>query len=150
MAGIPMLASAMSVNLAPSIASPAPVGTVVTWTANVSAADSGTLWYRFRARYFGQDFHIIRDYGPVATLDWTAIDREGPYEIEASVRNPDTGDSSVVTANFEMQSRLTGNQPVVSPTSNALVFLYSAPPCPAGSRMQVQFQRENGDTPDAV
>src|SRR5262249_40044967 len=29
-------------------------------------------------------------------------------------------------------------------TANALVFLYSAPACPVGARMQVQFQRQNG------
>ncbi len=134
----------MSLDLSQAITSPAPVGTVVTWTANASAADPGTLWYRYRSRYVGEDFHVIKDYGPDATLDWTAAEHEGLYQVEASVRNLSTGEISVATANFEMRSRVTGDQPVVSPTSNALVSLYSAPACPAGSRMQVQFQRENG------
>src|SRR5207248_1816099 len=44
----------------------------------------------------------------------------------------------------EMQSRITGDQPVISPTSHPLVFLYSAPPCPEGQRMRVQFRGADG------
>jgi arylsulfate sulfotransferase len=131
--------AAMSVSLNPSVPSPAPVGTVVTWTASVSDASPGVLWYRFRSHRTDQPFHVVRDYGPVSTLDWTAANYEGSYEVELSVRNRDTGDSAMTSMIYQMTSRITGNSVVISPTSHPLVSLYSAPPCPTGSRMRVQF-----------
>jgi arylsulfate sulfotransferase len=139
-AGTTQSFAAMSVSLSPSIASPAPVGRIVTWNTTVSNAASGTLWYRFRVRSVNADFQTVRDYGPLSSLDWTASDHEGSYEIEVSVRNQDTGDSAVASVVYQMISRIIGNQPVISPTANPLVFLYSAPPCPAGSDMRVHFQ----------
>ena len=35
-------------------------------------------------------------------------------------------------------------QAVINPTGHPLVFLYSAPPCPAGSRIQARFRRPGG------
>ena len=135
--------SAMTLSLTPSVPAPTSVGTPVTWTA--SADTNGTTWYRFRARRFGQAYQVIRDFGPLPTLDWTVSDHEGWFEIEASARNVDTGDSATVSAMYEVTSRIAGNQPSVSPTSNPLVFLYSAPPCGHDARMQVEFVAPNGD-----
>src|SRR5260370_41005052 len=56
---MPCMASAMSVALEPSTASPAPVGTVITWTATVSDANSGTLWYRFRGHAIGGGVPVL-------------------------------------------------------------------------------------------
>ncbi|HVO69547.1 MAG TPA: hypothetical protein VMT24_05850, partial [Aggregatilineaceae bacterium] len=92
----------------------------------------------------GADFHIIRDYEPYNTLDWTASDHEGTYEVELSVRNVDTGETALTSALFEMTSRITADTPVISSTSNPLVFLYSAPPCPAGGQMFVRFLSPEG------
>lgn len=136
---MPCAALAMSVALDPSMPAPAFVGTVVTWTATVSDINSGTLWYRFRAHAVGQDFHMVKDYGPDNTLDWTEIDHEGLYQIETAVRNTSTGETATATAYFEIQSLVQGGQPVITPTPHPLVFLYSAPACPAGARMRVQF-----------
>jgi arylsulfate sulfotransferase len=143
-------ADAMSVSLNPSIPPPAPVGTIVTWTAAVSDAGSGPIWYRFRSRLLGADFSVIRDYGPAASLDWTASEREGVYEIEVSARNVSTGDSDTISATYEMTSRVTNGVPVINPTANPLVFLYSAPPCPVGESMSVHFQTTAGvaNTPE--
>ena len=139
-AATPSAGNAMSVSLAPSAPSPAPLGTVVTWTANISDADPGVLWYRFRAHRTDQPFHVVRDYGPVSTLDWTSVDREGSYEVELSVRNLATGETATVLAPYVLQSLVTGDSAVITPTSHPLVFLYSAPPCAAGSRARVQIQ----------
>lgn len=141
---VPDLAAAMSATLNPSIPPPAPVGTIVTWQASVSDASPGTLWYRFRTRAIGTNFRVVRDYGPVDSLDWTASDHEGDYEIEASVRNRDTGETAVSSVVYQMTSRAGDGAPVISPTANPLVFLYSAPPCAAGSRMRVAFQSPDG------
>jgi arylsulfate sulfotransferase len=143
-ASAPCLASAMSVSLVPSAPSPVPVGTLVTWTAAVSDPSPGRLWYRFSAHESGQDSHVIKDYGPDTSLDWTASDHEGLYIVEVSVRNTDTGDAANDVVSFQMMSRVDGGQPVITPTAHPLVFLYSAPPCRASARMRVQFEGSDG------
>src|SRR5277367_4177181 len=91
---IPSLASAMSVSLNASTPSPAPFGTLVTFTASVDGASKGTLWYRFRFHGYGQDSRLIKDYGPDSSVVWTATDHEGPYEVDVDVRNVGTGESA--------------------------------------------------------
>ncbi|HEX8983800.1 MAG TPA: aryl-sulfate sulfotransferase, partial [Bryobacteraceae bacterium] len=155
--------TALSATLSASVPSPAPVGTIVTWTASGSGSSAGNVRYRFRVRDLAdiprschgaqgaripQDcasvFSVIRDYGPVATLDWTASEHEGDYEIEVSARDNDSGAISIATSAFRFSSRLTDATPVISSTANPLVFLYSAPACPAGSTMRVEFQAPDG------
>jgi arylsulfate sulfotransferase len=136
--------AAMSVSLNPSVPSPQPLGTVVTWTASVAGASPGVLWYRFRSHRTDLPFHVVRDFGPVTTLDWTAANTEGSYEVELSVRNRDTGEVATTSVIYQMTSLITGNTPVISPTAHPLVSLYSAPPCAAGGRMRVQFHSANG------
>jgi arylsulfate sulfotransferase len=137
-------ALAMSVSLNPSVPSPAPLGTIVTWTASVPNSGSATLWYRFRAGAAGADLQMVRDYGPESSLDWTESETEGTFQIEVSARNLNTGESATTTATYVMASRITGNTPVINPTANPLVFLYSAPPCSVGSQMTVYFQSPVG------
>ena len=137
-------AAAMSVSLTPSIPSPAPVGTIVTWTASVPNSGAATLWYRFRTAAVGANLQMVRDYGPESSLDWTVSDHEGTFQIEVSARNLNTGESATATAAYVMTSRVSGNTPVISPTANPLVFLYSAPPCPDGGQMTVYFQSPVG------
>lgn len=140
----PGLDAQMSVSLDASSESPVPVGTVVTFTANVSDATDGTLWYRFRVRRIDSDFRMLKDYGPDGTLDWTPQNHDGVYEIEVSVRNRDTGETVVGSRWFEMQSNVTGNQPAITPTSHPLVFRYNAPPCGPEGRLSVQFRSPGG------
>src|SRR5712692_5619815 len=78
--------SQMSVRLEPFTSPPARVGALVSFYATVSPAGSEPLWYRFRVRPAGGQFRTVRDYGPVSTLDWTASEQEGTYEIEVSVQ----------------------------------------------------------------
>jgi hypothetical protein len=133
----------MEVALTPSVLDPVPVGTVVTWSATVSDASAGTLWYRFRSREFGADYRLIRDYGPLSTLDWTVSTHEGTYDVEVAVINRDTGESAATDVTYQISPQV-ANVPAVNPTSNPLVFLYSAPPCDPGSRMRVLFQTSGG------
>lgn len=133
-------ATGMTAALSTSVPSPTPVGTVVAFNATVPDSPTPNLWYRFRVRKFGGEYQMIRDYGPVSTLSWTAATHEGTYELEVSVRNLDTGDESIATSLVQFQPLVTTGQAVVSSTANPLVFLYSAPVCDAGSRIRVQFQ----------
>jgi len=142
---VPQYAVSMSVTLTPSASSPAPVGTVITFNAAASGASAGTLWYRFRVRWIlSPDFLIVRDSGPLNTLDWTASEHEGAYQIEVEVRNRDTGELTSTTQLFEWTPRVLQGAPVISTTSNPLVFLYSAPPCPIDGKMRVTFQSTDG------
>ncbi len=98
------------------------------------------MWYRFRSRESGAAFHTIVDYGPKNTLDWTASDHEGSYQMELVVWNKQTGESAGAIAGFEFVSRVgADNAPVITPTANPLVYLYSAPACTAGMKMRVRF-----------
>ncbi|MBS1854713.1 MAG: aryl-sulfate sulfotransferase [Acidobacteria bacterium] len=135
-------AQSLTVSLVPTVASPAPVGTTVKWTVAVSG-NSGNLRYRFRVRPAGMPFHVVRDFSPEPTLGWTAAQHEGLYEIEAAVRDTATGATGVATASYRMTS-LAAEAPVITPTQNSLVFLYSAPPCAPPGRMRVAFESPDG------
>ena len=137
------LVAQMSVAVTPSLPSPAPLGTPITWTATVSGANPGTLWYRFRIGPMGGDLHTVVDYGPKSSLIWGAI-HEGAYVIEASARSLASGETAETTTPFRLTSLVTGDTPVVTPTAHPLVFVYSAPPCAAGSRMRAQFESPEG------
>ena len=139
---IPSPAQSLTVSVTPSIPSPAPLGTIVTWTA--ASSGSANVWYRFRVRRAGSDYRVIRDYSPANTLDWTASEHEGIYDIEVTAQDQGTGQTGAGTAAFQMNSRVTGTSPVITPTANPLVFLYSAPPCPLENRVRVQFQAPDG------
>src|SRR4051794_1526375 len=145
-------ASAMSVSVTPSVSSPAPLGALVTFTASAIAPDAGTLAYRFRIHdtavaarriFNGLAFRTVVDYGPRSTFDWTTIEREGTYVIEASVRNNATGEVARETVAFTFR-RLVTDQPAVTATAHPLVFIYSAPPCRRGARMRVMFESAAG------
>ena len=86
-----------------------------------------------------EQFRTIRDYSPGDALDWAPTASEGRYEIEVSVRDRDSGESVTTTIAYAVESRVTNGQPVISPTRNRLVYLYSAPPCGDGGRTRVEF-----------
>ena len=138
-------ASSMTVSLQPSAQSPQPLGTPVKWTAAVTGASSGTLWYRFRTRYIGTSTHehevdfgyqTVVDYGPKSAFTWATIAREGPYAVEVSVRNVATGESATAATAY-LLTRLAGNTgAVLTPTANPLVYIYSSPACTGRVRVQ--------------
>src|SRR4051812_24248227 len=146
--------AAMSVSLTPSVSSPQPLGTLVRLTATVSGAAAGDLRYRFQVREqsfdgprrrLGAPFRTIVDFGPNAKLDWTTIAQEGTVELEVAARNVATGEMATDRVDYTFTARAqTG--PVVAATAHPLVFLYSAPPCPAGGRMRVRFSTAEGPT----
>src|SRR5687768_2780937 len=75
----PALCADLSVSLTPSIASPAALGSVVTWRATPG---EGGYWYRFSARRADSVRTIIKDFGPDSSFEWAPYEREGLYEIE--------------------------------------------------------------------
>jgi len=135
-------AQAVRVSLTPSIPSPSPVGTTVTWSARPSNS-TGHLQFRFQVRPRGEKFGIIRDFSSKPTLDWTESKHEGLYEIEVTVRDRSTGVAGSTSLEYQINS-LAGETPVITPTPNPLVFLYSAPPCRPSGRMRVEFESPEG------
>jgi hypothetical protein len=131
----------MALNAEADMPSPAPVGTAIRWFAWIEEASTGTTWFRYRVRSPGEaQFRLMRDFSPQALWEWLPVDTDGIYEIEVTARIVETGEVSIVTHSYEVASRVIGETPVISPTANQLVFLYSAPPCPAGSRILVNFK----------
>ncbi|MBV8676355.1 MAG: aryl-sulfate sulfotransferase [Planctomycetaceae bacterium] len=82
--------------------------------------------------------HVVRDFSPSNSFTWNPM-QEGSYDIQVTVKDgfsASTGESA--SASYTAQSRVVGTGAVISPTSNPLVALYSAPPS-AGSTMTVEF-----------
>jgi arylsulfate sulfotransferase len=138
------LPAAMMVTLQTSIPSPVPLGTAVTWTAVVSGASAGSFMYRFQVQDPNGVSRTVVDYGPKAMLTWTTIEREGPYQIEVAVFNTNTLEGATATGMFHFNSLVSGATPVVTPSANPMVFIYSAPACSRSQQMRVQFQTPTG------
>ena len=138
--GSARLDAAMGVRVVADPPGPAPVGTMITWSPELSGSFSSDLWYRFRVRAVGGQFRMVRDYGPVNSLRWTSID-EGPWEIELSVLDRASGEVATTSEAIGLTSRVLDGQPVISPTTHPLVYLYSGPPCGPGNA-RVRFEAD--------
>jgi hypothetical protein len=138
------LAIAMTVSVKTSAPSTAPLGTPVTWTVVVSGVSASALLYRFQVQGPTGGLRMIVDYGPKASLTWTTINQEGAYQMEVAVFNTVTLEESAVVSGISFSSLVSGTTPVVTGSANPMVFIYSAPPCPLGEQIRVQFQGPTG------
>jgi hypothetical protein len=120
------------------------LGSPVHFSATTDFPDGSTVRYRYRARRAGGEFETIRDFGPQTDLDWTTIDRDGIYQLEVAAQNLDTGETTFGVANVLLAALTQNGQETITPTSNALVFIFSSPACKAGGRMRVSFQTDGG------
>lgn len=135
-------AAPMTVKVQTNVSSPQPVGTVVGLRAQAENGPRGQYVFRYSVSDEGGPFHIIRDFSQDSDFAW----RPALYEHEARVRvtarvnqTKETADTEVP---FRVVSRITGSDPVVTPTAHPLVALMSVPACPQGSRFRVAMQRE--------
>ncbi len=131
--------AALTVQLAPSPASPQPVGTPVTWTATAQDGEAGSLDYQFSVADASGVYQVVQDYSETATMTWAPSTSEGVFSIQVIARNKTAGESATAQAPYTVVSRVTGRTPVITATANPLVALYSAPSCPVGSTMYVAF-----------
>lgn len=114
------------------------VGSPVVWTA-VADGHGATPVYQFSVGPVGRPTQVVRDFSPSNSFQWDPL-QEGNYAIQVTVKDSffdSTGETT--TASYTANSRVVGSQAVISPTSNPLVALYSAPPS-AGRSMYVQFE----------
>jgi hypothetical protein len=125
------------ITLTPSVPAPQLVGEPITWTASVTDA-SADLVYQFSVGVPGGPFHMVRDFSPVNTFTWAPM-REGTYRIGVVVKDGfDASDGQSDAVTDEVDSRVTGDQAVITPTANPLVALYSVPPGGEGT-VHVEF-----------
>jgi arylsulfate sulfotransferase len=141
-----------TVSLQPSVPAPQLVGQRFTWTA--TAAGCGTApvyqfavsgpaesegrrgWEHERGR---RRFAMVRDFSLDNSFAWAPME-EGGYEIRVEVKDGFDSPRAVSAAvSNEVDSRVAGDDAVVTPTLNPLVALYSAPPCTGGA-MRVKFR----------
>jgi hypothetical protein len=83
---------------------------------------------------------VVQDFSPDQNFTWNPL-KEGSYDVQVTVKigySAVAGESA--TASYQSLSRIVGTGAVISPTTNPLVALYSAPPSP-GSSMYVQFSQ---------
>jgi arylsulfate sulfotransferase len=133
-----------TVSLSPSLASPQPVGTVITWTATASDNDPGTLMYSFSVGTKAS-LALVRDFGYLNSFPSDPPLEEGTYQVQVIVRNNSTGKTATANQSIVATAIANSNNPVViSPTANPLVALFSAAPCSAPDSMQVGFKSATG------
>ena len=148
MAQAPLLATVAITAMTPSLVSPQPVGTPVSWTVTGTDTNHNFLTFQFNVAEGSQPYSMVRDFnvGSKSGTGWTAqpftwstIAGEGTYSIQAVVKDPVSGESATQTVSYTLTSRVTGTAPIVSGVKNPLVALFSAPSCATGSSMRVAF-----------
>jgi arylsulfate sulfotransferase len=144
----PLYATVTILSITPSVASPQPLGTTITWTVTATDTNPGPLTFQFNSGHEQEALSLARDFnvGTPASgtwtsqpFVWTAIDGEGVYYIQAIAKDFNSGEASRQAAAFRLTPLDTGGQAAVNPTANPLVALFSAPSCAAGSDMRVSF-----------
>jgi hypothetical protein len=125
------------ISLTPSEPAPQLVGEPITWTATVPDASPG-LVYQFSVGSPRGPFRMVRDFSPDDSFTWAPM-REGTYRIRVAVKDGfGASDIRPAVVADAVDSRVTGDQPVVNPTANPLVALYTVPPGPEGT-VHVEF-----------
>ena len=119
-----------------------PVGSTfhVTASASDTANPSAIFTYLFAVRSStAASYSVIKNFYKTNTVDWTPSTQEGSYDMQVVVQSS-TGSVGYGLETLTVTSRITGSTPVVSPTRNPLVALYSAPPCAAPYQVRVAFK----------
>lgn len=168
----PAYASVQVLSLTPSVASPQPVGQVITFTATASESGTSPLTFQFNVTppggtpFMASDFNVGTLSGGVWTSQpfvWaptscanvpqsngvvalTCQEIEGTYQVQVIAKNFNSGQSAQQTVQYTINPLVTGGAPVVVATANSLVALFSSPTCPVGSTMRVNFQQQSKKT----
>jgi arylsulfate sulfotransferase len=156
---LPAHATVQFVSITPSVTSPQPVGTSISWTVTATDTNSGPLTFQFNVAAPQSPFTLARDFN-VGTLSdgtwtappfvWTPTGLGGAYQIQVIAKDFLSGESASQVITYQITALVTGSSPVVVPTAHPLVALFSAPSCPAGSTMHVVFQQQSKKTPAQV
>ena len=139
-------AAVCTVSLQPSASSPQLVGARIIWTATAANCGAAPVYQfsvagpaeeeeRDRSDHerSHQRFSMVRDFSLDSSFARAPM-QEGGYRVRVIVKDGFDGagaTSTIVSAT--VNSRVTGDSAVVTPTLNPLVALYSAPPCEHGA-----------------
>jgi hypothetical protein len=134
--------AALTIQLLANKPSPQAVGTPIGLGARVENAGQGTQVFRYSVSVDGGPFRVVRDFSQQREFVWAAAPYEHHATVRVTVRNNQSKETAQGELPFRMVSRLKGASPVITPTAHALVPLFSAPPCPGGTRFRVAFHRE--------
>ena len=134
--------------MTPSVASPQPLGTTVTWAVTATDSNPNNLTFQFNVASGAQPYNMVSDFN-IGTLSagtwtaqpfvWTTIAGEATYSIQVVVKDFTSGETATQTASFNLTSLISQGAAAVHKTQNPLVALFSAPACAAGSNMRVAF-----------
>jgi hypothetical protein len=81
---------------------------------------------------------VVRDFSPTNSFVWAPM-QEGTYDVMVTTKDGYQATETIsATVSDAVDSRVTGSDAVITPTSNPLVALYSAPPS-SGDTIQVEF-----------
>jgi arylsulfate sulfotransferase len=156
--GLPAFATVQILSLTPSVNSPQPVGTPITWIATATDSNPGLLTFQFNVGRPQSPLSLARDFnaGTLGSGTWSSLPFvwvptgvEGFYRIQVVIKDFKSGETASTTAGFRVSPLVTGSTPVIVPTANPLVALFSAPSCAAGNSMRVIFQEQSKATPPA-
>ncbi len=150
-ASCPIWASVSIASFTPSLKSPQPVGTPITFTAQANDSGSGPLAFQFSVSFNGGSYMTIQDFqgfplvsGAASdTFVWGSALTEGSYSIRLIVEDFAAGGSVTQTTSYTLKSHVSGPSLVLTASSNPVVVLASGPSCPVGSSFSVSY-REQG------
>ena len=144
--------SGFTVALSPSVSSPQPLGTSVTWTATVSGDPdpNPSYEYRFTVTPLGGLSQIRRGYGHTKTFTHTPSAFETTFAVGVDVQNVHAGTSGSQSANFQFTSRLVSGHAAVNTTNHPLVAFFSAQACQKPNSMRVRFTPTGSVPPGGI
>ena len=146
----PVMAAPSVSSFVTSLPSPQPLGTTVTLTASASDPTPGTISYRFEiGAASGTTLSMVRDYSVDPTFVFTPTEHETTFQFVVIARNNTTHVKGTATIpSFKFTTLVLHNAPVITPTANPLVVLFSSPPCAAGGvAMRVSTVRSGTASP---
>jgi hypothetical protein len=135
-------AAPLSVRITSGLASPQPVGTVLSLVPRVENPERGVHVFRYSVSVDDGPFRILRDFSQQQEFVWAPALYEHDARVRLTVRNNTTNSTAEAEMPFRIVSRVKSQRSSVTPTSHPLVALFSAPPCPEGSQFRVEFQRD--------
>jgi arylsulfate sulfotransferase len=169
---VPASATVQILSMTPSSESPQKIGTIINWTATAVDTHVGPLAFQFTVTAPGGSSFMVRDFNPgtFSSPTWTSQPFawlpaactnipagsgdaftcepiEGVYSILVVAKDLRTSESISKTVKFQVTPLVTGSTPMIVPTANPLVTIFSTPPCASGSYVRVSFQEQSLATP---
>ena len=153
---VPANATVHLVSLKPTLASPQPIGATISWTGTATDTNPGPLAFQFNVAPPNGILATVKNFnvGTLSgstwtsrTFSWALTGTDGTYHVQVVAKDFTSGESASTTVSFSVSSPLTGSNPVIQPTQNPLVGLFTAPSCAAGRTMRVSFQPQSGSVP---